>query len=145
MLLKKKFLISFILYFTFFGFSYAKENYYNEAKKKFDNNDLESSKFLFQKNIVFNPKDSKSYLYLAKIFNIQENEKEEEKNLNTTLILDPKNEEAMYMLIKIKLKKSNYSEVEELKEKFVIICNDLCEKTNEIDNILKNIEPKNDS
>ena len=30
MLLKKKFLISFILYFTFFGFSYAKENYYNE-------------------------------------------------------------------------------------------------------------------
>ena len=133
------------LYFIFVGFSLSNENYYFEAKKKFNENDMEKSKFLFQKNIVFNPKDSKSYLYLAKIFNIQENEKEEEKNLNTTLILDPKNEEAMYMLIKIKLKKSNYSEVEELKEKFVIICNDLCEKTNEIDNILKNIEPKNDS
>ncbi len=140
-----KFLISMFLYFIFVGFSLSNENYYFEAKKKFNENDMEKSKFLFQKNIVFNPKDSKSYLYLAKIFNIQENEKEEEKNLNTTLILDPKNEEAMYMLIKIKLKKSNYSEVEELKEKFVIICNDLCEKTNEIDNILKNIEPKNDS
>ena len=145
MLLKKKFLISFILYFTFFGFSHAKESYYNEAKKKFDNNDLESSKFLFQKNIVFNPKDAKSYLYLAKIFNIEDNEKEEEKNLDTTLLLDPSNEEAMYMLIKFKLKKSNYSKVQELKKKFAIICKSLCEKEIEIQNILKNIEPKNDS
>ncbi len=100
---------------------------------------------MFQKNIVFNPKDAKSYLYLAKIFNLEENEKEEEKNLNTTLLLDPANEEAMYMLINIKLKKSNYSEVQDLKEKFVIICVKLCEKTKEIDNTLKNIEPKNDT
>tara|TARA_Y100000992_G_C21266111_1_gene494039 strand:- start:1081 stop:1518 length:438 start_codon:yes stop_codon:yes gene_type:complete len=145
MIFKKKILVFIIIYFTFFGFSFSKENYYDEAKEKFSQNHLDDSKFLFQKNIVFNPKDAKSYLYLAKIFNIEENEKEEEKNLNTTLLLDPKNEEAMYMLIKIKLKKSNYSEVQELKEKFVIICVKLCEKTKEINNILKNIEPKNDS
>ena len=65
--------------------------------------------------------------------------------METTLLLDPANEEAMYMLIKIKLKKSNYSEVEDLKEKFVIICKDLCDKTKEINDTLKNIEPKNDS
>ena len=107
--------------------------------------ELEASKFLFQKNIVFNPKDAKSYLYLAKIFNLEENEKEEEKNLNTTLLLDSANEEAMYMLINIKLKKSNYSKVQDLKEKFVIICVKLCEKTKEINKTLKNIEPKNDT
>ena len=142
---KNKLTIGLILYFIFLSFSFAKENYYEEAKKKFVKKELEASKFLFQKNIVFNPKDAKSYLYLAKIFNLEENEKEEEKNLDTTLLLDPSNEEAMYMLIKFKLKKSNYSKVQELKEKFAIICKSLCEKEIEIQNILKNIEPKNDS
>ena len=145
MLVKNKFITALILYFMFFSFSLAKENYYDEAKKNFDKKELEVSKFLFQKNIVFNPKDAKSYLYLAKIFNLEENEKEEEKNLDTALLLDPANEEAMYMLIKIKLKKSNYSKVQDLKEKFVIICVKLCEKTEEINNTLKNIEPKNDT
>ena len=145
MFIKKKFVTSLILYFIFFSFSLAKENYYDEAKKNFDKKELEVSKFLFQKNIVFNPKDVKSYLYLAKIFNLEGNEKEEEKNLDTTLLLDPANEEAMYMLIKIKLKKSNYSTVQDLKEKFAIICVNLCEKTKEINNTLKNIEPKNDT
>tara|TARA_B100000953_G_C17963750_1_gene403860 strand:- start:595 stop:1032 length:438 start_codon:yes stop_codon:yes gene_type:complete len=145
MFIKNKFVTGFILYFIFFSFSLAQENYYDEAKKKFDEKELENSKFLFQKNIVFNPKDAKSYLYLAKIYNLEENEKEEEKNLDTTLLLDPSNEEAMYMLINIKLKKSNYLKVQDLKEKFVIICVKLCEKTKEINNTLKNIEPKNDT
>ena len=145
MFVKNKFITCLILYFISFSFSLAKENYYDEAKKNFDKNELEVSKFLFQKNIVFNPKDAKSYLYLAKIFNLEENEKEEEKNLDTTLLLDPANEEAMYMLIKIKLKKSNYSKVQDLKEKFAIICVKLCGKTEEINNTLKNIEPKNDT
>tara|TARA_B100001245_G_scaffold13005_1_gene8812 strand:+ start:30 stop:467 length:438 start_codon:yes stop_codon:yes gene_type:complete len=145
MFIKNKFVTGFILYFIFFSFSLAQENYYDEAKKKFDEKELENSKFLFQKNIVFNPKDAKSYLYLAKIYNLEENEKEEEKNLDTTLLLDPSNEEAMYMLINIKLKKSNYSKVQDLKEKFDIICVKLCEKTEEINSTLKNIEPKNDT
>ena len=145
MFVKNKFITCLLVYFIFISFSLAKENYYDEAKKNFDKKELELSKFLFQKNIVFHPKDAKSYLYLAKIFNLEENEKEEEKNLDTTLLLDPENEEAMYMLIKLKLKKSNYSKVQDLKEKFVIICVELCEKTKEINNILKNIEPKNDT
>ena len=145
MLTNKKFIKVLIIYFIFFSFSLADENYFEEAKKNFDKKEIEVSKFLFQKNIVYNPKHAKSYLYLAKIFNSEENEKEEEKNLDTTLLLDPENEEAMYMLIKLKLKKSNYSKVQDLKKKFVIICIELCEKTKEINNTLKNIEPKNDT
>ena len=125
--------------------STAGENFFKEAKKKFDEKELEDSKFLFQRNIVFNPKDAKSYLYLAKIYNSEENEREEEKNLNTTLLLEPSNEEAMFMLINIRLKRSNYSEVKELKEKFLTICSNLCEKINSINESLKNIEPKKDS
>ena len=94
---------------------------------------------------MFNPKHSKSYLYLAKIYKFEENQANEEKNLNTTLLLEPKNEEAMYMLINIELKKSNYSKVKKLTENFSSICKKLCTKIEKINQKLKNIEPKNES
>ena len=125
--------------------SIAKENFFNEAKNLFDKKKYEDSKFLFQRNIVFNPKDSKSYLYLAKIYNFEENEKEELKNINTTLLIDPNNEEALYMLIDIELKRSNFSKVNELKEKFEIICSLLCNNTASINERLKNFEKKDES
>ena len=123
----------------------TKEDFFHEAKVLFDQGKIEESKFLFQRNIVFNPKDSKSYLYLAKIFESEENEIEEEKNINTTLLLEPDNEEAMYMLIDIKLEKSDIKKVEELREKFKIICNSLCPKIDYIDERLSNIDVKNGS
>ena len=123
----------------------SKEDFFNEAKSLFDNGKIEESKFLFQRNIVFNPKDSKSYLYLAKIYESEENEIEEEKNINTTLLLEPDNEEAMYMLIDIKLKKSDYEKVKELRTKFEVICESLCSKIKLIDERLTNIEAKNES
>tara|TARA_B100000745_G_C20009346_1_gene342905 strand:+ start:307 stop:744 length:438 start_codon:yes stop_codon:yes gene_type:complete len=142
---KIKIILSVFLLLNFFNIAVANENFFEKAKKKFDQNKLEDSKFLFQRNIVFNPKHAKSYLYLAKIYNSEENQREEEKNLNTTLLLEPDNEEAMYMLINIELKKSNYSKVKELTKSFLIICKKLCEKTKTIDETLKNIEPKNES
>jgi cytochrome c-type biogenesis protein CcmH/NrfG len=142
---KIQLILTIFIVLNFYNLSTAEENFFKEAKKKFDEKELEDSKFLFQRNIVFNPKDAKSYLYLAKIYNSEENEREEEKNLNTTLLLEPSNEEAMFMLINIRLKRSNYSEVKELKEKFLIICSNLCKKINSINESLKNIEPKKDS
>ena len=138
----KYFLIIFIL-FNFKAF--AKENFFQEAKILFEEGKIEESKFLFQRNIVFNPKDSKSYLYLAKIFKKEENEFEEEKNINATLLLESNNEEAMYMLIDIKLEKSDIKEVEDLKEKFKIICDTLCSKIDSIDERLSNINVENES
>ena len=142
---KTKLILILFLIINFFNLLFAEENFFDEAKNKFNEKKLEDSKFLLQRNIVFNPKDAKSYLYLAKIYNFEENEKEEEKNLNTTLLLEPNNEEAMYMLINIYLKKSNYLKIKELKENFSVICSNLCEKIKVIDAALKNIEPKNES
>ena len=142
---KLKLILGIILFLNFTNLVIAKENFFNNAKNKFDEKKLEESKFLFQRNIVFNPKDAQSYLYLAKIYNSEENEKEEEKNLKTTLLLEPDNEEAMYMMINIELKKSNYFEVKSLIKDFTIICLELCEKTKTINKNLKNIEPKNES
>ena len=123
----------------------GKEDFFNEAKILFDNGKIEESKFLFQRNIVFNPKHSKSYLYLAKIYETEENEAEEEKNINTTLLLEPDNEEAMYMLIDIKLKKSDYKKVKRLRIQFKEICKLLCSKIKSIDERLTNIESQNES
>jgi len=142
---KLKLILGIILFLNFTNLVIAKENFFNNAKNKFDEKKLEESKFLFQRNIVFNPKDAQSYLYLAKIYNSEENEKEEEKNLKSTLLLEPDNEEAMYMMINIELKKSNYFEVKSLIKDFTIICLELCEKTKTINKNLKNIEPKNES
>ena len=112
--MKKMFFVILSLSFYLISDSIAKENFFEEAKNKYDKDQIEDSKFLFQRNIVFNPKDAKSYLYLAKIYNFEENEIEELKNLKTTLLLEPSNEEAMYMLIEIELEKSNFSEVSDL-------------------------------
>ena len=142
----KKLFVSILLLCIFISTEvYAKENFFDEAKNKYDEKKIEDSKFLFQRNIVFNPKDAKSYLYLAKIYNSEENERKEIKYLKTTLLLEPDNEEAMYMLIDIELKKSNFSEVKKLTKNFIIICSSFCDKTKSINKRLKNIEAKDES
>ena len=128
-----------------FSTSIANENFFNEAKILYEEEKYDESKFLFQRNIVFNPKDSKSYLYLAKIFHLEENELEEEKNLNTTLLLEPDNEDAMYMLIDMELKRSDYSEVKDLLNNFSKICNLLCDKIASMEKRLNDIEATEDS
>jgi len=145
MLNKIKLFFYIITFLIFCNFVFSAENFFEEAKKNYNEKKMEDSKFLFQRNIVFNPKDSKSYLYLAKIYNYEKNEEEEEKNLNTALLLEPDNEEAMHMLINIELKRSNYFKVKELTKNLSIICINLCDKIKIINEDLKNIEPKNES
>ena len=100
---------------------------------------------MFERSIVFNPKDSTSYLYLAKIYNHKEDQQKEEKNLDTTLLIEPSNEEAILMLMKIGLEKSNYSKVKDLSKTFTQVCKNLCDENKIILETLENIEPKNES
>ena len=138
-----------ILILTFFLVSTVaktnENNFFNQAKDLFDKEKYEDSKFLFHRNIVYNPKDSASYLYLAKIFKIEDDKRQEEKNIRTTLLLDPKNEEAMYLLIDMELERSNFSKADELSEDFKKICVDMCEKIASIESRLKDFEIKDAS
>ena len=118
-----------------------KSNYFLEAKKLFEKKNFEKSKFLFERDIVFNPKSEISYLYLAKIFNKNENDEEEEINLNNVLLINPKNDEALYMLILIKIKQSYYDGVEKLFKQFTLVCNKFCSKENEIKNKFNKLTP----
>jgi RNase P/RNase MRP subunit p30 len=98
---------------------------------------------MFERSIVFNPKHSNAYLYLAKIYNLENDQKKEEKNLETTLLIEPDNEEAILMLMKIALEKSNYSKVKDLSNKFTEVCKILCDENKSILESLANLEPKN--
>ena len=140
-----KIITSVCILFFFFTNSYSEENFFDKALKKFQSEKYDEAQFLFERNIVFNPKDAKSYLYLAKIYNHEENQRKEENNLETALLIEPNNEEALLMLIKIALKKSNYSKVKNLSETFTKVCKKLCNENNQVQKSLKNIEPKNES
>ena len=142
--MNKIFKLIILIYLTFFAsMAFAKENFFDEALKMYQNKNYEDARFMLERNIVFNPKDAKSYLYLAKIYNYEENQNKEEYNLETTLLIEPNNEEAILMLMKIALKKSNYSKVKNLSETFTKVCKKLCDKNKEIQKSLKNIEPEN--
>jgi len=145
MIKKYNIIIILLFSFSFIVNALSENNFFIEAKRNFDEKKYDDSKFLFQRNIVFNPKDENSYLYLAKIFDIEENEREKEKNINTVILLNPKNEEAVYILMEIELKKSNYSKVRELIKNFTKVCIKLCDNKNLILQSLKNLEPKNES
>ncbi len=141
----KNIFITLVLILLLINNSYSKENFFDEAKKMFDNKKYEESKFLFQRDIVYNPKKAKSYLFLAKIFKIEENLKEQEKNLNVTLLLDPQNEEAIYLLMDIEIERSNFDKVKKLKEDFELICSKMCPKISSINEKLKNFDSKDES
>ena len=135
------------LYFCLFStnFAFSEENFFNEALKMYQDKKYDDARFMLERNIVFNPKDAKSYLYLAKIYNHEENQRKEEYNLDTALLIEPNNEEVILMLMKIALKKSNYLKVKDLSQTFVKVCKKLCNENEEIQNSLKNIEPENES
>ena len=140
-------LISVILFFiSLKNVSYSNQNFFIEALKLFNKEKYDDARFLFERNIVFNPKDANSYLYLAKIYNYKKNQKKEEYNLETTLLIEPDNEEALFMMMQIALQKSNYEKVKNLSEIFVQVCDKLCDKNKKIQEALENLEPeKNES
>ena len=120
----------------------VESNYLNKGITFFENNEFAKSKIFFEREIVFDPKSEKSYLYLAKIFNKDDNDEEQEINLNNVLLINPQNEEAIYMLTLLKIKQSDYSQAKQLIDKFVLVCKSFCSKKNEINEKLKKLTPE---
>ena len=134
----------FLVYFLLQANGIAKESdYLNKGIKLFKNKEFEKSKIQFEKDIVFDPKSEKSYLYLAKIFDHNKNDDEQEINLNNVLLLNPQNDEAIYMLTLLKIKQSDYNHAKELIEKFILVCKSFCSKENEIRDKFKKLTPEN--
>ena len=132
----------FLIPFLFCTILNAETNNFQKGKSLFDEKKFDLAKFKFEKDIVFNPKNENSYLYLAKIYNFKKNDSLEENNLKTVILLNPKNEEAVLNLALLKIRKSNYSETKKLISDFKKICKNLCSESTKLqlklDSSLKN-------
>ena len=137
-LLMNKIFIAFLLCF-FCTNLLTKENndYFKKGQENYKKKNIDKAKLNFEKDIVRNRKNIKSYLFLAKIHKEKKNNQEFEKYLKTVLILDPKNEEALYLLIIKKIKDADYDFASEKFEIFSKYCSKLCSKKSEIDRLIK--------
>tara|TARA_B100001027_G_scaffold189768_1_gene143404 strand:+ start:174 stop:611 length:438 start_codon:yes stop_codon:yes gene_type:complete len=134
-----------IVFLLIQSLSLSNDNFFNDALKFYEKKKYDDARFLFERNIVFNPKDAISYLYLAKIYNHEQDQRKEENNLETVLLIEPENEEALLMMMKISVEKSNYEKVKSYSEIFSKVCKKLCNENKNIKESLKNIDPKNES
>ena len=132
----KKFIIIIKIFFVYLflisGGLSKESNYLKKGIEHFQKEEFDKSKILFEKDIVFDPKSEKSYLYLAKIFNNNDNDFEQEIKLNSVLLLNPQNDEAIYMLALLKIKQSDYNHAKKLLDEFVLVCKSFCSKKKEI-------------
>ncbi len=123
------------------NFLWANTQFFNEGLNFYKIKQFEKAKFKFEQDIVFNPKSEKSYLYLSKIFRNLDKKDLEEQNLKTVILLNPKNEEAIYNLARLKLETSDYNKSKELNERLTNLCKKLCDESQklkvEIENLLK--------
>ena len=144
--MKKFFIIIkiFFVYLFLISDGSAKEsNYFKKGIELFQKKEFDESKILFERDIVFDPRSEKSYLYLAKIFNNNNNDHEQEINLNSVLLLNPQNDEAIYMLVLLKIKQSDYNYAKKLFDEFVLVCKSFCSKKKEIQEKFEKITPEN--
>ena len=120
----------------------AKSDFFQAGIDLFKKKKFEDAKFKFEQDIVFNPKNEMSYLYLSKIFNNLDKKYLEEQNLNTVILINPKNEEAIYNLAKLKLDSSDYKKSKELNERLISLCENFCEKSKKLKKEIENLSKK---
>ena len=120
----------------------ANNKFFEEGLSFFNNKKYNEAKFKFEQDIVFNPKNEMSYLYLSKIFNNLKEKALEEQNLQTVILLNPKNEEAIYNLAKLKLEASDYKKSKELNNRLNIICDKFCNQSKKLKIEIENLSKK---
>ena len=138
----KRILKKFLIIIFIPNLLFANTQYFEEGLNLFKNKKLDEAKFKFEQDIVFNPKSEISYLYLSKIFRSLDNKTLEEQNLNTVLLLNPKNEEAVYNLAKLKLDSSDYKKSKELNNRLINFCKKFCEKSKKLKVEIENLSKK---
>jgi len=133
-----------ILLFSIFlnNILFAKTEYFQAGVDLFNQKKFKQAKFKFEQDIVLNPKNEPSYLYLSKIFNIEDNDTQEEQNLNTVILLNPNNEEALYQLAKLKLTNSDYKKSTEFNKRLKLICKNFCDQSDKLKIEIENLSKK---
>jgi Tfp pilus assembly protein PilF len=139
--MKKIFTLTFFL-LIIFNPLLAKNKYMQEGIDLFKDKKYAEAKFKFEQDIVLNPKSEISYLYLSKIFKNLDKKELQENYLNTVILLNPKNEEAIFNLAKLKLESSDYKKSRELNERLKSFCKNFCKESKKLKSEIENLSKK---
>ena len=133
--------ISIILFFLSSSLL-AQSKYIQEGINLFNQKKFDAAKFKFEQDLVINPKSEMSYLYLSKIFKNLDKKNLEEQNLNSVILLNPKNEEAIYYLARLKLDSSDYKQSKELNDRLIDLCSKFCGESKKLKIEIENLSKK---
>jgi len=129
-----RYTIAIIIYFFSISLSFASTTYYQEALQSFEDDKFELSIKYLEKNIVFNPKSSESYILLGKSYSALENNDKAEKYFKIAYTLIPENVELNYLLGEVSYNLGLIEEYAEYLSNLEILCPGKCD---EIDRLKK--------
>ena len=115
----------------------AENNFFTKGKTLFDQKKIIESKIEFEKSIVSDPKHVNSYIYLSKIFAESKKQDEEKKNLSTALLLNSKNEEALYLMSLLNIKEGDYKSLEKNYAVLKLNCSKFCDQLDDLNKSIK--------
>ena len=96
---------------------------------------------LFEQDIVLIQKVSYLTCTYQKFLKIKKKDLEEQ-NLNTVILLNPTNEEAIYNLAKLKLDSSDYKKSKELNDRLMSFCNKFCTMSQKLKKEIEDLSKK---
>ena len=121
---------------------FANTKFFQQGLDLYNEKKYSEAKFKFEQDLVINPKSEMSYLYLSKIFKNLDKKNLEEQNLNSVILLNPKNEEAIYYLARLKLDSSDYKQSKELNDRLIDLCSKFCGESNKLKIEIENLSKK---
>jgi len=127
-----------IVFFLYSVSSYSEENnFFTKGKILFDQKKVTESKIEFERSLVSDPKHVNSYIFLSKIFSKTKKQDEEKKNLTTALLLDSKNEEALYLMSLLNIKEGDYKSLEKNYSILKLNCSKFCDQLDDLNKSIK--------
>ena len=126
----KYFIILILLLYT--SYSLSASNFYDNALENYNDTKYETAIKYLEKEIVFNPKSSESFILLGKSYEKIDDLSTANKYYNIAFTLVPHNLELNFLLGKTAYNLGNIEDYAEFISNLEILCEDKCE---EIDNL----------
>ena len=118
--------------FLYSSHSWSASNFYDNALENFNETKYETAIKYLEKEIVFNPKSSESYILLGKSYDKIDDLSTANKYYNIAFTLVPHNLELNFLLGKTAYNLGNIEDYAEFISNLEILCDNDCE---EIDNL----------
>ena len=122
----------FVTLFLYSSHSWSASNFYDNALENFNETNYETAIKYLEKEIVFNPKSSESFVLLGKSYEKIDDLSTANKYYNIAFTLVPHNLELNFLLGKTAYNLGNIEDYAEFISNLEILCDNDCE---EIDNL----------